>query len=459
MKRFAYLPIVCLATFVVSEGRAAENAAEAKPWMKARPEVVEAWQDARFGMFVCWGPVTLTGQEIGWSRAGVRRDGRRPGTITPTEVYDSLYKRWKPDKFDAKAWVQVAKDAGQKYMIFLVKHHDGFCLYDTKLTDHRITGPESAWKHDVMKDVADACHAADLKLIVYYSQPDWHHPDYFTENHARYIKYLHGQIRELSTNYGRIDGFWFDLGGKPEQWDTENLFKIARELQPGLIINNRCGVPGDFDTPEQSLGRFQPDRPWESCVTLGTQWSWKPDDRIKSLKECIDLLVTCAGRGGNLALNANPMPDGRIEPRQAERFRQIGQWLKRYGESIYGTRGGPFLTTQWGRQFGTTNQGINAIGAWGVSTHKGNKIFLHLLDAKYEKLTLPPIGRKIVSHSVLTGGTAEVVQTADGITVSIAAEHRQELDTIVVLTLDGSAAGIEPVQCPPEERAELSTMD
>ena len=438
--------VLLLTVLTAASANAAEPAKDARDFLKAKPEVVEAWQDMRFGMFNCWGPVSLTGEEIGWSRAGVRRDGRGTGTITPTEVYDSLYKKWKPDKFDAKAWVQVAQDAGQKYMIFLVKHHDGFCLYDTKLTDYRSTGPESAWKHDVMKDVADACHEADLKLIIYYSQPDWHHPDYFTKNHARYIEFLHGQIRELLTNYGRIDGFWFDLSGKPEHWDTEKLFKMAREIQPWLIINNRCGVPGDFDTPEQSLGRFQPGRPWESCVTLGTQWSWKPNDRIKSLKECIDLLVTCAGRGGNLALNTNPMPDGRIEPRQAERFREIGQWLKKNGESIYGTRGGPFLTSQWGLHFGTTNQGINATSAWGVSTHKGNKIFLHILNAKLEGLTLPPIDRKIVAHSVMTGGTAKVVQTDEGIEISVPAEHRQELDTIVVLELDGPAAGIEPLR-------------
>ena len=118
-------------------------------------------------------------------------------------------------------------------MIFLVKHHDGFCLYDSKLTDYKTTGPESAWKHDVMADMARACQEAGLKLIIYYSQPDWHHPDYGTENHSRYIEYLHGQIRELLTNYGRIDGFWFDLGGKPEHWDSVNLFRMMRTLQPG----------------------------------------------------------------------------------------------------------------------------------------------------------------------------------------------------------------------------------
>jgi alpha-L-fucosidase len=411
---------------------AAEEELE-EPWdmLTAKPEVVEAWQDMRFGMFNCWGPVSLTGLEIGWSRGAPRggefrvREGQGP---TPVDVYDNLYKQWKPDKFDAVQWVQVAKDAGMKYMIFLVKHHDGFCLYDSALTDYKTTGPESAWKVDVMKAVADACHEAGLKLIIYYSQPDWHHPDYRTKDHQRYIKYLHGQVRELLTNYGRIDGFWFDLGGKPEDWDTVRLFKMMRTLQPWLIINNRCGLPGDFDTPEQRLGRFQLDRPWETCMTLGTQWAWKPDDKIKSLKECIDVLVTCAGRNGNLALNTGPMPDGRIELRQAQRFREIGHWLRKYGESIYGTRGGPF----WG------------LGC--VSTRKENTVFVHVLKWYGDQVLLPAIPHEVLSHSVLTGGTASVTQSEEGLEINVPLEHRQELDTIIALQLDRPASELPPAQ-------------
>jgi len=409
------------------------SAAAAEPdneYLRAKPEVVEAWKDMRFGMFNCWGPVSLTGLEIGWSRGAPRggefrvRQGQGP---TPVEVYDNLYKKWKPDKFDARAWVQVAKDAGMKYMIFLVKHHDGFCLYDSKLTEFKSTGAESAWKVDVMKEVADACHEADLKLIIYYSQPDWHHPDYRTKNHARYIEYLHGQVRELLTNYGRIDGFWFDLGGKPEDWNSVELFTMMRTLQPHLIINNRCGLPGDFDTPEQRLGGFRIDRPWETCMTLGTQWAWKPDDKIKSLKQCIDVLVTCAVRDGNLALNTGPMPDGRIEPRQVERFRQIGAWMKQYGESIYCTRGGPWRDAPWG---GTT--------------HRGERVYVHVLRFTDDDVRLAPIPLKVLGHRVLTGGTATAEQTDDGITITVPDEHRQELDTIVELTLDGQAAELRP---------------
>lgn len=411
----------------------AQEKAGEKPWdmLSAKPEALRAWQDMRFGMFLCWGPVTLTGEEIGWSRGAPRGHGSllvAGQGNTPADVYDNLYKKWKPDRFDARQWIRTARGAGQQYLIFLVKHHDGFCLYDSKLTDYKSTGPEAAWKHDVMADVARACHEAGLKLIVYYSQPDWHHPDYGTPNHRRYIEYLHGQVRELLSNYGRIDGFWFDLGGKPDDWDSVKLFRMMRTLQPWLVINNRCGLPGDFDTPEQRLGAFRLDRPWETCMTLGTQWSWKPNDEIKSLKRCIDVLVTCAVRDGNLALNTNPMPDGQIEPRQAARFREIGAWLKQYGQSIYATRGGPF----WGLNCG--------------STRKDNTVYFHVLKWYGDKLRLPPIPRKIVSHALLTGGTATVRQAADGIEISVPREHRRELDTIVALELDGPAMTLQPAQ-------------
>jgi len=411
----------------------------------------------RFGMFICWGPVSLTGLEIGWSR-GEPPWGRRPGVRggkgpTPVDVYDNLYKRWKPGKFDARQWVQVAKDAGARYVIFLIKHHDGFCLFDTALTDYRITGPESAWKVDVMHEIADACHEAGIKLFIYYSQPDWHHPDYLGEHHRRYVEYLHGQVRELLTNYGRIDGLWFDnlRPVSPESaklWDAEELFRMARQIQPDVLINNRCGLPGDFDTPENRVGFFQVDRPWETNATLTHQWAWKPDDEMRSLDECLRMLVCCVTGGGNFALNTGPMPDGRIEPRQAERFREIGRWLEKYGESIYATRGGPFRAPdeRTRRQAGYYgNFALPAGRWWGGSTHKGNTIYLHVLRWPGDAIELPPIEPNIVSHSVLTGGKAEVEQTGERITVSVPAEHRDKLDTIVKLELDAPAAGV-PVQ-------------
>ncbi|NIP25398.1 MAG: hypothetical protein GWN67_07675 [Phycisphaerae bacterium] len=464
MKRLTVLLVVfgmfCTLPGTLHAGRKTKETPVNKPvsdddLLKARPEVVEFWKDMRFGMFLCWGPVSLTGKEIGWSR-GAPQWGRRPGVRggrgkTDARIYDSLYKKWVPDKFDAEHWVKLAKEAGMKYMIFLVKHHDGFCLYDTKLTDYKSTGPESAWKVDVMKHVADACHKHNIKLMIYYSQPDWHHPDYLGENHDRYIKYLHGQIRELLTGYGKIDGLWFDNlrpvhPNTAKLWNAEKLFKMARSIQPNLIINNRCGLPGDFDTPEQSIRGFEFDRPWESCVTLGTQWSWKPDDSIKSLKECIDILVTCAGRGGNLALNTNPMPDGRIEARQALRFRQIGRWMSKYGESIYGTRGGPYVMKTWGTRFKDTNRSSDpSRRPWGVTTRKGKSLYVHVLNWSREVIDLPAIDFKLISYRTLTGGKAKVAQADEVLTISVVAEHRDPLDTIIELKFDRSLDGIAPI--------------
>jgi alpha-L-fucosidase len=411
----------------------ARQSAPVPAFLNARPEAIEAWQDMRFGLFVCWGPVTLTGLEIGWSRGKVRPDQSQGGQgPTPADVYDGLYKQWRPDKFDASAWVKVAQDAGAKYLIFLVKHHDGYCLYDTRLTEYKSTAPEAAWKHDVLKDIAQACHGTGLKLMVYYSQPDWHHPDYRTARHAQYIRYLHGQVGELLIGYGRIDGLWFDgLGGKATDWDAENLFRMARELQPHLVINNRCGLPGDFDTPEQELGAFQLGRPWETCMTLGTQWSWKPGDEIKSLKQCVHALVTCAVRGGNLALNTNPMPNGQVEPRQAERFAEIGRWLQKCGLSIYGARGGPFRST-----------------AWGGTTHRDKTVFVHVLNWPSNSVNLPAFSKKIVRSSLLNGGTVTVRQSDTSVEISVPPPDRQELDTIITLTLDGSAKELKSIAMP-----------
>jgi len=390
-----------------------------------RDERMAWWREARFGLFIHWGPVSLKGTEISWSRGGERRGTGGTGSI-PAEEYDNLYKQFNPTEFNADEWVAMAKAAGMKYLVFTTKHHDGFCMFDSKLTDYKITN--SPFKRDITAELARACHRGGLRLGFYYSPPDWHHPDYRTDNHARYLEYLHGQLRELCTNYGQVDIIWFDgLGGGAKDWDSEKLVAMIRELQPGVIINNRSGLPEDYDTPEQQIGRFQTDRAWETCMTLGQQWAWKPDDGIKSLQECVDTLVRCAGGDGNLLLNVGPMPTGQIEPRQAQRLREIGDWLKQSGESVYGTRGGPFRPAPWG-----------------ASTHKGNTIYLHVLNWPQDTVTLPPIQQKVLGSSILTGGTPVVKQTDEGIEVSVPAGQRQELGTIVVLQLDGPAAEVKP---------------
>ncbi len=399
-----------------------------KPYLHAPAQVVENWRAMKFGLFIHWGPVSLKGTEISWSRAGERR-GLRPNKnprAVPVEEYDNLYKRFNPVKFNADEWVQIAKEAGMKYLVFTSKHHDGFSMFDSKYTEYKITN--SPFKRDVVKELAEACHKAGLKFGLYYSPPDWYHPDYRTENHSRYIQFLHNQLRELCTNYGRIDIIWFDgLGGSAKDWDSENLFKMIRKLQPHVIINNRAGLPGDHDTPEQRIGKFQTDRPWETCMTICRQWAWKPNDQLKSLKQCIQTLVRVVCGDGNLLFNVGPMPDGRIEPRQVERLRQMGAWLKKYGKTIYATRGGPFKS-----------------GRWGGSTYKGNTIYVHILEWPDEALILPAIPKKILKSRLLTGGKLDVEQSDECIKIVVPKADRQKIDTIVELRLDGPAGEIPP---------------
>ncbi|MHC4692143.1 MAG: alpha-L-fucosidase [Planctomycetota bacterium] len=417
---------LCLLTACFTQQVEAGNSETSKDYLKAGEKDMQAWREMKFGLFIHWGPVSLKGTEIGWSRGGERRGRSGRGSI-PAEEYDNLYKKFNPVKFNADEWVQVAKDAGMKYLVFTSKHHDGFSMFDSKDTDYKITN--SPFKRDVVKELADACHKAGLKLGYYYSPVDWYHPDYRNENHSKYIEFMHNQIRQLCTEYGRLDIMWFDgLGGSAKDWDSENMFKIIRKLQPHIIINNRAGLAADHDTPEQRIGKFQQDRAWETCMTICRQWAWKPNDQMKSFKQCIQTLVSTVGGDGNLLFNVGPMPDGRIEPRQVDRLREMGKWLKKYGQSIYGTRGGPFKT-----------------GSWGASTNKGNNIYVHVYNWNENALSLPPIPKKIIASSVLTGGNAKVKQTEEAIEISIPKEHRQEINTIIKLQLDGSASEIEPV--------------
>ena len=397
-----------------------------KNYLKAKPKIVQQWRDLKFGLFIHWGPVSLKGTEIGWSRGGERRGRTGKGSI-PAEIYDNLYKQFNPVKFNAREWIKIARDAGMKYLVFTSKHHDGFSMFDTKHSDYKISN--SPFKRDVVKELADACHDAGLWLGYYYSPVDWYHPDYRTQTHEKYIRFMHNQLREICTNYGRIDVIWFDgLGGSAKDWDSDNLFKMIRQLQPNVIINNRAGLAADYDTPEQRIGSFQPTRPWETCMTICRQWAWKPNDRMKSLQQCLHTLIRVIGGNGNLLFNVGPMPDGRIEPRQVERLKEMGDWLKQYGQTIYDTRGGPFKP-----------------GAWGASTHKDNTIYLHLLDPKEIPLVLPAIDKKILASQVLTGGTATVTQTKEKIIVNVPPNSRRDINTVIKLILNGPAADIAPV--------------
>ncbi|MCL4788506.1 MAG: alpha-L-fucosidase, partial [Verrucomicrobia bacterium] len=270
-------PAITLAAALLNALPYATTAAEsAAPSTNAQR--LQWWREARFGLFIHWGPVSLKGTEIGWSRAGERRGYGSSGNQVPAEVYDNLYTQFNPTNFNAREWVSIARAAGMKYLVFTSRHHDGFSMFDTKADEYKITDPRSPFRRDVVKELAEACHEAGMPFGLYYSQPDWRHPDAFTpDRHDRYLAYLKQQVTELCSNYGRLDIFWFDGLGKPaKDYDGEALVKIIRRLQPHIIINNRTGLPEDHDTPEQRVGKYQDDRPWESCITICRQWAWKP---------------------------------------------------------------------------------------------------------------------------------------------------------------------------------------
>ena len=430
---FCSLPLAAAVPLAAQTGSPDVDPGAPKP-------AIERWKDLRFGMFIHWGPVSLVGTEIGWSRAGERRGRKdaKTGTI-PVEEYDNLYKKFNPVKFNPDEWVQLAKDSGMKYMVFTSRHHDGFSNFDSRFTNYKITSPESPYRKDIVKQLADACHRGGVEWGVYYSQPDWHNPDYRNgAAHAKYLEYLHGQVRELLTNYGKTYMWFFDgLGGTAADWDAYRLIRMMRGLQPDLVINNRAGIPADYDTPEQRIGMFQINRPWETCATVGTQWSYKPDDTLRSLEECLRGLVCCAIGDGNFLFNVGPRPDGLIEESHAARLREMGAFLKQYGESIYATRGGPFVAPDEKKRPPNAHGFVLAEGNWwGGSTHRDNVIYLHILRWPLDTIVLPSIPGKILRHRVLTGGQAVLKPTASGLEVSVPPAQRHAVDTIVKLELD-----------------------
>ena len=389
----------------------------------APPEALERWRDMKFGLFLHWAPISLLGEELSWSRQGPRPGRAGGGTgFIPKEIYDNVYRSFCPAEFDANEWAQIIADAGAKYLVYTTKHHDGFCMYDAALTDYDIASTPIG--RDLLEELAHACHQKNIGLGLYYSHWDWHHPDACGEHHERYLKYMQDQVEDLCSRYGTLTCLWFDGTGTAEQWNAERIFDTVRRLQPDILINDRLGLEGDFDTPENRIGDYTADRPWETCMKLGTQWSWKTNDSLSSVKDNIKFLAWCTVRNGNYLLNVGPMPTGRIEPRQVDVLRGIGTWLKRYGECIYGTRPGPFLKPV----------------AWGGSCYRGNKVYLHILNWRNDTINLPILkNRRIAKASLLTGGRMSLTKGEDALKVHVPREHRDKADTVICFELDGSA--------------------
>jgi len=405
-------------------------------------ERLKWWREARFGMFIHWDMSSVAGTEISWSRLGPKPlDGSwgSPAGTGGDSIYDNLYKKFNPVKFDAKKWVEIAKNAGMKYVVFTAKHHGGFCMWDTKFTDYSIM--HTPFKRDVVKELSEACHKAGLHFGIYYSPRDWHHPDYGMGDNSKYETYMTGQLTELLTNYGQVDVVWFDSFGTGESikyWHADKVLELVRKLQPQTIINNRCNFFGehvpslqaDFDTPEQIIGSYQTNRNWESCMCVvdapGGGWSYRTDGKVKPLAECIRNLVACATGDGNLLLDVGPDSFGVIPADQANRLSQIGDWIRKYGFSIYGTEGGPFRN-----------------GSWGGCTFKGRKVYIHLFESAPDLFELPAFKEKLVSVRNLTGGNVKVTAENEKVRIRSTPKDRNSPDTIIELTFDRDVTRVD----------------
>ena len=425
------------------------SAAQPQPAEKAPatprpyPEHIRWWAEARFGMFIHWGPVSLKGTEISWSRANTNTNCPNRGPI-PAEVYDNLYKQFNPTNFNAAQWARTASAAGTKYMVLTAKHCDGFLLWPSQASAYNIAA--TPFRRDICAELSAAARRQGVRIGWYFSPMDWRDPDFRTERHPAFLNRMQTELRELLGNYGPIDLLWFDWDGREPLYDQARTYELVRRLQPKIIINNRLDLArgnnnrqmlstnADYYTPEQSVGAYDDQRPWESCMTLSArnQWAWGgPNDGVKPLETCLHMLIRCAGGDGNLLLNVGPMPTGEIPPDQAGRLLEMGAWLAKNGESIYGTRGGPFKPSDYG-----------------VSTRKGNTIFVHLLDPPEDGVELPPISAKVLRSRLLTGGQVAVRQTAERIEIAVPEKDRQPTDTVVALELDAPALSLPAVAVP-----------
>ncbi len=393
---------------------------------------LETWRSNRFGMFIHWGPVTLTGLEISWSRANSNPQCPNYGP-TPVDVYDSLYTQFDPTNFNASNWVAVAQAAGMKYMVLTAKHCDAFLLWNSRASDYNIMN--SPFHRDVCGELASAAHAAGMKLGWYFSPCDWKDPRFRTTKNGAFVKTMQAELRELLSNYGKIDVLWFDWDGGTNSYDVTNTYAMCRSLQPDIVIDNRLdlganysgpliGPWADYYTPEQRIGGFDNQQAWETCMTLGTQWAWKPDDTLKPLSQCLSTLLLCAGGDGNLLLDLGPTPTGEFEQRYSDSIAGMGAWLAQNGESVYGTRGGPYSPAS---NF--------------ASTRKDNSIYIHLFPPQ-SNVTLAALPTNILSASVLTGGTVTYTQTAQSIGLQLSPDAVTNFEATVKLTLAGSAMNI-----------------
>jgi alpha-L-fucosidase len=409
------------------------------------PDNVKArqwFQDAKVGLFVHWGvySVLADGEWVMNTRKIRAQD------------YEKLPAFFNPTAFDAREWVSLVKAAGMKYITITSKHHDGFAMYDSRVSNWDIV-ERTPWKKDPLKLLAEECRRQGIKLFFYYSQLDWHHPDYFPRGRTgrdadrpekgewfKYLDYMDAQLTELLTHYGPLGGIWFDgwWDRKDADWRLARTYGLIHKLQPAALVgsnHHQKPFPGeDFqmfekDLPGKNTTGFSGDSvigdlPLETCETINGAWGFNlTDRRWKSAKDLVHYLARAAGMNANFLLNVGPMPNGKIQPEQAERLREMGAWLKTNGESIYGTRGGPVSPR-----------------AWGVTTRKttaqGTTVYVHVLDWDDATLLVPAVGGKVRGARALKGGAAVKHQEVPGgILLELPASARDPLDTVIALNV------------------------
>jgi len=351
------------------------------------------WREARFGMFVHWGIYSIPG----------RGEWIMYQEHIPPEEYAKLADRFQPKSYNPKEWVALAQDAGMKYIVMTTRHHDGFCLFDSHVSD--FTSVKTAAKRDLIAEYAEACREAGMRVGFYYSLVDWRFPGVLpcSENRGEsvcrpMVEQAHAQVRELLTNYGTADILWYDMMDPhdPQLWRSSELNAMARELQPGILINDRAGLPEDFGTPENRV--LPEERAWEACYTMNRSWACCPSDRnYKPVNELLRLLVSCVSEGGNFLLNVSPDPEGRIPPEQDRRLLEVGRWMRANGRSIYEGGKSPLDAP-----------------ALGMATRAGDRVYLHLQRWPGRTLPFAWCGSKVTSARLLaTGQEARVEQQGD----------------------------------------------
>jgi alpha-L-fucosidase len=414
------------------------------------------WREARFGMFIHWGLYAIPAGE--WKGRTDYAEWIRNNAQIPVDEYDTFRTRFNPTKFDADAWVRVAKAAGMKYIVLTSKHHDGFGLFDSKETGFDVMS--TPFNRDIVKELAAACARGGIRLGLYYSIMDWHHPDYLPRrpweaamrpaagaDFDRYVRYMKAQLRELLTNYGPIGILWFD-GQWEGTWTNErgrDLYDYVRSLQPDIIVNNRVGRAGgdfglnrdqgsigDYGTPEQEIpGTGLPGIDWESCITMNLNWGYNRADKdFKSTKELVRMLVDVTSKGGNLLLNVGPTADGEFPPESVERLEAIGAWMRLNDASIHGTAASPFPRLPWGR---ATQRAVTS----------GTRLYLHVFDWPADgELIVPGLLNDARGAFLLADHSRRslpVTRRGDDLIVKVPQADHDAIDTVVVLDVAGKA--------------------